>query len=159
MQDDPVTLRPYSAADETACIALWERSWQQVYPEIDFTARRGWWRERWRDELVPQTSIVVAECGGAMSGFATVDCSSGYLDQIVVAPDQWGSGIGQKLLDEAKRLSPSRLDLTVNTDNARAIRFYERQGFVRAGDGVNPHSGRPVHRMTWKGELPRIAPE
>ena len=33
----------------------------------------------------------------------------------------------------------------------RAIRFYERNGFVHAGEDVNPTSGRPVLRMAWKG--------
>ena len=32
----------------------------------------------------------------------------------------------------------------------RAIRFYERNGFVHAGDDVNPTSGRPVLKMAWK---------
>jgi putative acetyltransferase len=55
------------------------------------------------------------------------------------------------LVDEAKRRSPAGIRLLVNTDNARAIRFYERNGFVQAGEDVNPTSGRPVLRMEWKG--------
>jgi putative acetyltransferase len=53
------------------------------------------------------------------------------------------------LVNEAKRLSPDRITLLVNTDNARAIRFYERNGFVQAGADVNPTSGKPVLRMEW----------
>ena len=84
------------------------------------------------------------------SGFVTVDPNSGYLDQIVVAPDQWGSAAAALLVGEAKRLSPQKLDLHVNKDNARAIRFYEKHGFAFAGDDVNPVSGRPVNRMSWR---------
>jgi putative acetyltransferase len=69
----------------------------------------------------------------------------------VVSPTYWGSELGNALLDEAKRLSPDRITLLVNTDNARAIRFYERNGFAPAGGDVNPTSGRPVLRMEWKG--------
>ena len=47
-------------------------------------------------------------------------------------------------------LSPDGITLLVNTDNARAIRFYERNGFVHAGEDVNPTSGRPVLKMAWK---------
>jgi putative acetyltransferase len=54
------------------------------------------------------------------------------------------------LVDEAKRQSPDRITLLVNTDNIRAIRFYARNGFVHAGEDVNPTSGRPVLRMEWK---------
>jgi putative acetyltransferase len=145
-----LTLRAYAATDEDAAVALWQRTWQQAYPNIDFAARVGWWRERWRGELVPHALIVVAEMDDVMGGFVTVDPKSGYLDQIVVAPEFWGSNVAAMLLDEAKRLSPARLDLLVNKDNARAIAFYEKHGFAMAGEDVNPVSGRPVFRMGWR---------
>ena len=143
-------LRRYEAGDEAAAIALWLRSWQAAYPHLDFAARLDWWRERWRSELVPSAAIVIAEAAGEMIGFVTVDPRTLYLDQLVVAPQRWGSGAGAALIAEAKRLSPAGLDLDVNTDNARAIRFYGREGFVVSGAGVNPISGKPVHRMTWR---------
>ena len=37
--------------DEDASVALWLRTWQAAYPELDFAARLDWWRERWRNEL------------------------------------------------------------------------------------------------------------
>ena len=144
------TLRPYRAEDEDAAIELWRLTWQQAYPSIDFTARVAWWRERWRNELAPNAAIVVAEQAHALIGFVTID-GSGYLDQLVVSPDHWGSKLATALVDEAKRLSPDRITLLVNKDNARAIRFYERNGFAHAGEDVNPTSGRPVLKMAWKG--------
>ena len=149
-------IRPYRADDEEAAIALWLATWQRAYPSIDFAARVPWWRARWRDELVPNAAIMVAEQAGALIGFVTLD-ATGYLDQLVVAPDQWGSELGDRLVAEAKRLSPDCITLLVNADNARAIRFYERNGFVHAGEDVNPTSGRPVLRMEWKGQ-PEISP-
>ena len=56
----------------------------------------------------------------------------------------------ERFNEEAKRLSPSGVTLLVNKDNARAIRFYERNGFAHAGEDVNPTSGRPVLKMAWK---------
>ena len=143
-------LRPYRPDDEDAAIALWHQTWQQAYPGIDFAARVAWWRERWRSELVPNATIMVAEQAGEMAGFVTIDAKN-YLDQLVVAPDRWGSELGNMLVNEAKRLSPDRITLLVNSDNTRAIRFYERNGFAHAGDDVNPTSGKPVLRMEWKG--------
>lgn len=142
-------LRPYRAEDEDAAIALWLKTWQQAYPTIDFVARVPWWRERWRNELVPNAAIIVAEEVAALAGFVTIDTRA-YLDQLVVAPEHWGSPLANALVDEAKRLSPDTITLLVNDDNARAIRFYERNGFVRAGHDVNPTSGRPVLKMIWK---------
>ena len=143
------TLRPYRPEDEDAAIALWLETWRQTYPSIDFAARVPWWRERWRSELVPNAAIIVAEESGTLVGFVTID-NQAYLDQLVVAPQRWGSEIADMLVNEAKRLSPDSITLLVNDDNARAIRFYERSGFVRAGRDVNPTSGRPVLKMAWQ---------
>lgn len=142
-------LRPYSADDEDAAIALWHRTWKHAYPSIDFDARVQGWRERWRRELVPSANIVVAEREGQIAGFVTID-ANGYLDQLVVAPESWGSQLGDRLLQAAKDLSPRGITLLVNADNFRAIRFYERNGFKYTHDDVNPASGRKVHGMAWK---------
>jgi putative acetyltransferase len=142
-------LRPYRAEDEDTAIELWRQTWQQAYPSIDFAARVAWWRERWRNELAPNAAIVVAEQAAALIGFVTID-ASGYLDQLVVSPNHWGSELADALVDEAKRLSPAGVTLLVNKDNSRAIRFYERNGFVHAGEDVNTTSGRPVLKMAWK---------
>jgi putative acetyltransferase len=144
------TLRPYRAADEDAAIELWRRTWQRHYQQIDFTARLDWWRNRWRNELVPQAAIAVADRAGALVGFVTVEPKTGYLDQIVVAPEAWGSDVAPALIAEAKLLSPQGLDLVVNADNVRAIRFYEKQGFAVTGDDVNPRSGAPARKMSWR---------
>ncbi|HLX16529.1 MAG TPA: GNAT family N-acetyltransferase [Bradyrhizobium sp.] len=146
----PYSLRPYRTEDEDAAIALWLKTWQQAYPSIDFAARVAWWRERWRGELVPNAAIIVAEHADALVGFVTID-GKGYLDQLVVAPEHWGSKLATALVDEAKRLSPDSITLLVNDDNTRAIRFYAACGFVHAGKDVNPTSGLPVLRMEWKG--------
>jgi len=144
------SLRQYDAArDEEPALALWLRAWQQTYPQIDFAARLAWWRDHWRG-LLPAATIMVAEAKSEMIGFVTIDPRTLYLDQIVVAPECWGTGLGSALIAEAKRVSPHGVDLDVNIDNARAIAFYQKQGFVIAGQGVNPRSGRPVHHMRWR---------
>jgi len=142
-------LRPYRATDEDALIALWQRTWQYAYPSIDFAERLPGWRQRWRTELVPASRITVAENDDGAVGFVTLD-GSGYLDQLVVAPEAWGSGAADALVDEAKRQSSGAITLLVNADNARAIRFYQRHGFRHTHDDVNPTSGRKVHGMKWE---------
>src|SRR5215472_7650025 len=137
MSELSFTLRRYTAADEAAAMELWRHTWQHAYPHLDFTQRLAWWADRWRAELVPTAIITVAERDGAMLGFVTVDPRSGYLDQIVVAPEAWGS-------------APTGIDLDVNQDNARAIRFYVKHGFAITGAGVNERSGAPLHRMSWR---------
>ena len=154
MKTASMTLRRYAPADEDASVALWLRAWQKAYPDRDFAERVDWWRQRWRDELLPAAQVMIAETDGAegraMIGFVTVDPRTLYLDQIVVAPEHWRTGVGAVLIAEAKRLSPNGLDLDVNTDNVRARTFYCKEGFVVTGTGRNPISGKPVYRLSWR---------
>jgi putative acetyltransferase len=150
MTNSSFALRPYEPADEPQAIDLWQRTWQHAYPVIDFVARREWWRQRWRDEILPTATVIVARADGKLVGFVTVDRNRRYLDQIVVAPESWSSGLAEALLSEAKRLSPAGLTLHVNRDNGRALRFYEKHGFVIQGGDRNPNSGRPVYKMSWQ---------
>ena len=145
-----IRLRPYAAADEDAAIALWQRTWALAYPQIAFNKRVDWWRTRWRDELVPVATIVIAERDGALIGLVTIDEKTGYLDQLVVAPECWRSGVGRRLVDEAKRLSPGTIELHVNQDNTRAIAFYVKEGFAVTGESVSKLSGLPLFVMTWQ---------
>ena len=150
MPEPSFTLRRYRADDEDAAIELWRRTWQLVYPAIDFSVRLDWWRRRWRDELVPSATIIMAEAQERVVGFVTVDPESLDLDQIVVATEAWGTGVASALLAEAKRVSPRGLDLHVNSDNSRAIRFYEKQGFTVCAEAMNWRSGAPVLKMSWR---------
>ncbi len=144
-----VQLRQYVPADEDAAVALWLRTWQVAYPSLDFTARVAWWRQRWCSELVSKSHIAIAENDHALIGFVTID-AHGYIDQLVVAPEHWRSGVGAALIEAAKHISPQGLDLHVNQDNHRAIAFYRKHGFVTVGEDVNPRSGAPIFRMSWQ---------
>ena len=147
---DAIKLRPYDAADEDAAIDLWLRSWQAAYPDLDFASRLDWWRARWRDELTVNATIIVAEARAGIIGFVTVDPRNGYLDQLVIAPQAWGSGLAATLLTKAKVLAPAGLELHVNQDNSRALRFYSKQGFTIVAESVNARSGRPTFLMRWR---------
>jgi len=144
-----IRLRPYRADDFENAVAIWMRAWQTAMPEIAFAKRLEWWQRRWQTDLVPNNIIAIAEVGDVPRGFVVIDPATGWLDQIAVEPALWGRGIAHKLLEEAKRVSPSRIRLDVNQTNDRAIRLYERTGFIRIGAGVNPHSGAATWLYEW----------
>lgn len=54
-----------------------------------------------------------------------------------VAPEHQGSGIAQRLLDEVLGAGPAYL--WVARGNGRAVRFYERNGFVLDGTDADDH--------------------
>jgi putative acetyltransferase len=96
-------LRPYRDSDLEDIVALWHRAWSKAYPAIDFTARLPWWRERLANELIPTGEVVVAEDQiGAIVGFVTLTPATGYLDQLVVAPEHQRRGLADRLMAYAK---------------------------------------------------------
>jgi len=58
-----------------------------------------------------------------------------------VLPGFRGQGLGERLIratiDDAQRKGLARIELSVHADNARAIRLYERVGFIREGIGTD----------------------
>jgi putative acetyltransferase len=119
-------------------------------PQIDFEARRAWFVEHLARLIrAGAVTICAADGPGTLLGFITIAPATGEVDQLCVAPSAQGRGVAQALMARARDLSPSGLSLSVNQDNPRALRFYERQGFVRTGEGVNARSGLPTYALRW----------
>jgi GNAT superfamily N-acetyltransferase len=86
--------------------------------------------------------MLVAEEAGEIVGLANVGVDELYA--LYVHPDHWGSGAGQALLDRVHELLAETCEeavLTVMTVNARARRFYERNGWELTETLVEPHFG------------------
>ena len=146
-----IEIAPLTSALMPQLVDLWVGAWTQAMPQIDFEARRPWLATH-LEGLHQQAYVTLCalDATGALAGFVTLQPCSGELDQIAVAPRAARRGLGRFLLDEARGLAPGLITLTVNQDNAHALRFYEREGFVRIGEGVNAMSGLKTLRMEWR---------
>lgn len=121
-------------------------------PAIDFEARRAWFVGRMVGLRDSGATILCAfdASDGRMAGFITLE-NGGHIDQFAVAVHAWGTGAAVALLNEIKRMSAGgALTLDVNQDNKRAVRFYEREGFRRVGEGRNAASGAATWRYQWR---------
>ena len=108
---------------------------------------RGWIRDR----LIPHSEVWVADDDGAVVALLAVE--PGELDQLYVAPDRLGQGIGRQLVDLAKERSPAGLSLWTFQVNDRARRFYERNGFRAMEFTEDSNEERqPDVRYVWPGE-------
>jgi putative acetyltransferase len=143
-------LRPMRAEDLAETLDMWVAAWQAAYTAIDFEARRGWTRNRIADLKRTGSISLIVRVEDHIVGAMVLNPSTGYLDQIVVATEWQGRGIADILLAEARRVAQTGLDLHVNQDNSRAIRFYQKHGFITTGEDVNPRSGAPIFRMSWR---------
>jgi putative acetyltransferase len=137
--------------DRGELIELWLASWAATYPGIDFETRRDWFDEHLSLLRTQGCTILTARTEpGSLAGFVIFNGVSGWLDQIAISPDAFGAGVARDLMAEAKRLSPGFLQLDVNADNTRALAFYEREGFRRTGEGINPNSGARTLSLEWR---------
>ena len=137
--------------DWPSLLDVWVASWRATYPEIDFDARRDWLMRHVRElEAMGGVTLCLFDAGSTVTGFVVINPADGWLDQICVAPDRFGAGLGASLLSAARNISPNVIRLDVNADNLRAVRFYERDGFSRVGRGANTLSGRETIMMEWR---------
>jgi putative acetyltransferase len=144
-------LRDFVEADLPALADLWVAAWQATGMAIDFDTRRPWLDGHLRALLAEGAAILVGlDSQGGAAGFITIDPETGYLDQLCVAPQELGSGLAHAMLDEAKRRSRGFIELDVNEANSRAVRFYEREGFLFVTPGTSALSGLPTLRLRWR---------
>ena len=145
-----VTVRPMRPEDLSETLDMWVAAWQVAYPQKDFAAQRGWTADRIAELERTGSQSFVAQHDGRIVGALVVNPDTGYLDQLVVATDCQGRGLAAILLAQARRVAPRGIDLHVNRDNARAIAFYRKHDFRTVGEDVNPRSGAPIYRMSWR---------
>ena len=93
-----------------------------------------------REVVLATQSVWLAERNRHIVGFAAR--KDVWLMHLYVAPEWFGNGIGQLLIERVMSESP-RIELWTFARNAGARRFYERNGFVavEVGDGGGNEEG------------------
>jgi GNAT superfamily N-acetyltransferase len=152
----PVELRPARHGDIEAITAIWHRGWRDGHlgnvPDALVRHRRFEDFRALVPPRIPATTVAVTEAG--VVGFVTVHGDE--VEQVYVDAAARGTGVAAALLTHAEAEVATRADrawLAVVAGNARARRFYERQGWEDAGpldyQAENPEGGTikvPVHR-------------
>lgn len=111
---------------------------------------------RWREVFdEPDSRPFLAEVDGEVVGVLGV--GPGELHALYVHPGWWGEGVGQALLDKAHAVlakTSGEAELTVLVGNARARRFYERNGWRLVEQVVEPHfDGEPTEVCKYRRSL------
>lgn len=120
-------LRPYQPADQVALADLWFESWRSTGLQRPAVTRADLAR-RVPDELATRWTVAVAEAEGRLIGFVAICLAEQRLDQLFVAPEAQGRGVGPELFDIARSAMPDGFWLSTQAGNLRARAFYERQG-------------------------------
>ncbi|MFI6561536.1 GNAT family N-acetyltransferase [Streptomyces sp. NPDC050534] len=152
----PIALRPADPADAEAVAKIWRDGWRDGHlghvPDELIAVRTPESFAVRAAERIADTTVAVV--GGAVAGFVMV--VGDEAEQLYVAAAHRGAGVATALLGHAevvvREQGHERVWLAVATGNARARRFYERQGWVDEGAFDYPAEGPdgpisvPCHR-------------
>jgi GNAT superfamily N-acetyltransferase len=143
------TIRAAGAEEAAAMVAVHEEAWDATLGELigrplEQIASRTDREARMRkglEHLPEDAAVLVAERNGAIVGMGVVRLPSGEPGEVrdlYVAPAAWGSGVASVLLEHLVHWLWERgatsAGLWVGADNARARRFYEREGWTIDGE-------------------------
>ena len=132
------SIRPFRDADEAAVVGVWHRSGLAAYPYLPTWQALTLERAQWVFHTIirVQCAIWVGVLDEQIVAYLAMNKS--YLDRLYVDPSEWHKGWGTQLVNFAKQLSPSGLELHTHQANAAARAFYERHGFQAVKFGISP---------------------
>lgn len=142
-------IRRASADDHDGIGDVWLASWRATFDfppgHPDDEVRR--WLS---DHLVPEHETWVAVADGTVVGLMAL--SDTMIEQLYVAPEWIGRGLGRRFVGLAKQRRPDGLDLHCFQVNQRARSFYEAHGFIAiaVGDGSGNEERQPDIRYAWR---------
>lgn len=160
-------IRTATEADRPALLALQLASWRSAYEGLLPVAYLGKPVEAdlaaaWARPFTDADIRLVAEQDGRPVGLVVLIEKNGapYVDNLHVAPDVKGQGVGAALMRAtAARLAArgdDRMWLTVITENRDATAFYERMGGIAHAPVADELFGNPItsREVHW----PSLAP-
>ncbi|MEM8747850.1 MAG: GNAT family N-acetyltransferase [Actinomycetota bacterium] len=170
-----VGVRDATADDADAMGHVHVAAWRAVYrgmlssaflDALDPAVRGDAWRTAIDDDPTPTGwRRLVGTLDGEVVGIALVgpdsldpDGPDGEVHLINVAPDAWGSGVATALFAECVQTLASLeyrdAVLWVASENLRARRFYEREGWHRdGGERMNEIGGSEIPTVRYRSSL------
>ena len=97
-------------------------------------------------KMLAQAEVYVYEDDKMIQGF--VGLNAEYIEGIFVSDEMQSCGIGKLLLDYIKDKKVS-LRLNVYQKNARAISFYQREGFIIQCEDLDEDTGEKEYTMAY----------
>lgn len=160
-----IDIRRAEPPDAVAIAAVHGASWTGAYSGIiphralrAMLARRG--EAWWGNAIRRATSILVAEMGGRIVGYATYGrnrvrelSQQGEIYELYVEPEYQGIGLGTRLFSAAREALASHdldgLVVWALEDNSGATAFYDGLGGRDVAEGVEVFDGKALKKIAY----------
>jgi GNAT superfamily N-acetyltransferase len=134
-----VGIRDASHDEVETCFSVQRRSavvgYAHIFPQDRYPFPDDVVRREWAERMTTADWVGLAERGGEAVG--TISVVGNRIESLFVVPEEWGSGVATQLLaaglDRIRAAGHGAAALDVMADNARARRFYEREGWTPDG--------------------------
>lgn len=142
-----IEIRRAVERDLDAVMRLWLAGNLQAHSFVP----EAYWHGHFEEvrKAVARSEVYLGVLGEEIVGFIGLD--GRYIAGLFVAQAYRGKGVGRRLLARAKAEN-SALTLQVYRQNAGAVRFYRREGFVVASEQCDEQTGQREYTMRWQKE-------
>ena len=147
-------IRPARPDDYDEVARVWMDSFVSTGLDDGSTFLLGQLRARIPREVAGGWSLYVADDAGRIAAMLALHLAQNYLDQLFVAPQYQGNGLGRRLLGFTRTQMPDEIWLRCIRENEKAWRWYEREGFVFEKEAVERTTGFVMKYYRWKPPEP-----
>ena len=146
-------IRELAEPDFLEAASVWHESRKKIGTEMGFESERAVTPEIslriFREVIAIENLIWGAVQENCIVGILAINGSE--IDRMYVRPSAQRCGIGTTLLQKARELSPSGLELFTHQKNGAARSFYEKHGFSPVRFGISPPpESEPDILYRWK---------
>lgn len=142
-------IRPAQPHEYDEVARVWMESWVSTGLAEASNFLLANLRARVRQEIDGGWSLFVADDNGNVAAMLALHLPDKYLDQLFVAPEYQGKGIGRRLLAFTRQQLPDEIWLRCVRGNEKAWRWYEREGFVYEKEEVASATGFMMKHYRW----------
>ena len=145
-------IRPARVDEHDEIAQLWMNSWVSTGLESSSHFLLAKLRARIPLEIEKGWSLFVVDRDGTIVAMLALHLPKKYLDQLFVAPEHQGRGLGRYLLAFTRLQLPNEIFLRCVRENEKAWRWYEREGFTFETEQVEPMTGFVMKYYRWEKE-------
>ena len=140
-------IRKFNSQDLAVVMQIWLKTNIEAHSFIP----AAYWKNNFEEvkAALLHAEIYVAEVDDQIVGF--IGLNQTIIEGIFVKKGMRSHGIGKQLLDYVKKIKPE-LQLEVYKENPRAIKFYEREQFIKIAEKVDELTDAKYYEMRWKNK-------